>query len=52
MIWGRVIHGWMFELCVVNGVLLGFTLPMPHDKQRIWGVNLLVVCLLWYRADQ
>jgi hypothetical protein len=44
------VRGWIVEVCLVNGLLLGFSVPLHGQKEnRIWAVNAGPLALLLYR---
>ena len=46
------VRGWIVEVCAVNGLLFGFSVPVyGQQDSRIWGVNLGPLALLVYRSD-
>lgn len=50
MILRLALGAWMAELLVVNGLLCGFSLPNPGQKEpRLYGLNVGPLCLLVYR---
>ena len=50
MIYQWHVRGWIVELCIVNGLLVGFSVPMWGQKEnRVWGANLGPLALLLYR---